>query len=66
MIHFFFKEESTDVKKINDVFETCSLFLSLNICSNYHMKYKSENKWSLPFWSLKPRSQNPEEKSTNK
>ena len=28
MIHCFFKEESIDVKK-NDVFENCSLFLSL-------------------------------------
>ena len=57
MILFFsFKEEGIDVKKKKkDVFENCSLFLSLSICSSYHMKCKSENKWSLPFGSSKPR-----------
>lgn len=53
-ITLFFKEEGIDIKK-NDVFENCSLFLSLNICSTYHMKCKSENKWSLSFWSSKSR-----------
>lgn len=52
---FFFKEEGIDVKKKKDVFENCSLSVSLSICSSYHMKCKSENKWSLPFGSSKPR-----------